>query len=294
MRDHMSVTNIDDKLIGIELVPESVQEEAIKAEPVEKEPITLVNEEKPSSEITTETSEIKEPVNEEPSHDDYGQPIAKKDKVYTESEVQEMMRDRNSRGEFARQEAERIKQEAIREYEANLSAQKQNYNESNETGEDWEQQFESLVEQTLSKREQKIKEGQWQEQAQRQQAEFEIKFNQGASKYSDFEQVVMGKPLTPQMVVATRGMNDPAAFIYAAAKTQSAELGRIAQINDPYVQAVELGKLEERMRKAKVVHSNAPKPIDAVKGDVTDKQVRPKNVDDLLREQEAKIRNGRR
>ena len=67
------------------------------------------------------------------------------------------------------------------------------------------------------------------------------------------------------MVIATRGMQDPAAFIYAAAKTQAPELERISRIQDPISQVVELGRLEERMRKSRASVSQAPRPIDMMK-----------------------------
>lgn len=226
-----------------------------------------------------EAEESKAADKEDTVDDEYGTPVAKKERVYTESEVQQMMRDRNARGEFARQEAQRQQQQP----------QQQNV----EGNEDWEAQLESFVEQTLSKREQKLQEKQWQQQEQQAQANFEIKFNTGAAKYADFESVVMNKALTPQMVIATRGMSDPAAFIYAAAKTQAPELERISKISDPYAQAVEIGKLDERMKKSRASTSSAPKPIAGVKGDVLSK-VKPQSIDDILRAEDAKrLKNGR-
>lgn len=225
----------------------------------------------------TSTTEPVEPVNEygvEPEQtettdsasdvDDYGNPVEKKERVYTEAEVQAMIR-------------KRIKEK----HEPQQPVQQQPQYEST-TDDNWEHQLESFVEQTLSKREQKLQEERWKAQEQENQANFEIKFNTGASKYKDFEQVVMGKPLTPQMVLATRGMNDPAAFIYAAAKTQSSELDRISKIPDAMVQAVELGKLEERMKKSRPVNSQAPKPIANIKGDMVEAKQKPKSIDDIL------------
>jgi hypothetical protein len=113
------------------------------------------------------------------------------------------------------------------------------------------------------------------------------------AKYQDFEQVVMGKPLTPQMVIATRGMSDPAAFIYAAAKTQAPELDRISKIGDPYAQAIELGRLEERMRKARSTVSKAPRPIEAPKGDVSEKVQRTWSIDEKLRHAESESKKER-
>ncbi len=273
----MSVTNIDGLLNQVDLTPDSLQGEVPELTHAEEGTIPVKNIET-SSENNNSNSD-----NKELTEDDYGQPIAKKERVYTESEVQQMMRDRNARGEFARQEALK-QQEAQPIQSANNDAQEG----------DWEQQLESFVEQTLTKREQKLQEQQWRQQQEQAQAEFEVKFNSGAAKYPDFEQVVVGKSLTPQMVIATRGMADPAAFIYAAAKTQSTELERISKIPDAFAQAVELGKLEERMRKVKAASSGAPKPIDSIKGDAVERRNVPKSVDDILREEAAARSKGRR
>ena len=209
--------------------------------------------------------QLTEPQEPEVEVNDYGIEVSKKpEKTYTQAEVNEMIRERLSRGKFAEQQQQQ-------QYTPQQQQAAQDFQHDPNSTDSWEVQLESFIENSIAKRENRIKEQQWQQQAQQQQAEFEIKFNNGASKYSDFEQVVQGKPLTPQMVMATRGMSDPASFIYAAAKSQEAELGRIAQISDPMVQAVELGKLEERMRKSRPLSSRSPKPISNSVGDVAEK-----------------------
>lgn len=211
--------------------------------------------------------------------DEYGTELAKPEKVYTKAEVEAMIRDRVSRmkqGDFAAPQPPQAEVTQSQPIEG-----------------DWEAQLESFIDQTLSKREQKIQEQRWQEQVQEVQAQFEIKFNEGVAKYPDFEQVVAGKPLSPQMVLATRGMNDPAAFIYAAAKTQAKELERISSIGDPMTQAVEMGQLAERMRKARSNVSQAPRPIDTPKGDVSEKVERTRNIDDQIQLEEKRLRKER-
>lgn len=231
-----------------------------------------------SSDVSRETinTESEQEVSEAPEVDEYGTEIAKPEKVYTKAEVEAMIRDRVAR----------MKQT---DFPQQQQVQQQ---EPQQPDGDWAA-LESFIDHTLTKREQKLAEQQWQRQAQEQQAQFEIKFNEGVAKYSDFEQVVQGKPLTPQMVLATRGMNDPAAFIYAAAKTQAKELERIATISDPMVQAVEMGQLAERMRKARSNVSQAPRPIDAPKGDVVEKVERTRNIDDTIRIEEQRLRKER-
>jgi hypothetical protein len=132
-----------------------------------------------------------------------------------------------------------------------------------------------------------------QEREMRAFGEFQTKFNASASKYKYFEDVVTKAAFTPEMVIASRGMADPAAFIYAAAKTQGKEIERISQIQDRMVQAVELGKLEERMRRTRQA-TNAPRPLDTPRGDVTEKATKPRNIDDLIRLEDARRLKGRR
>lgn len=304
----MKTKNIDSLLANVDLTPDSLQG---RPERIEVKPEHLSSEDLPLSssaseadakeipsesvadgEKTTSPTEVKASQEESPSIDDYGQPITKAEKTYTQEEVEKMMRDRNSRGEFAKQEITKAIQEALAQQGLSLN-QSQAPQEEGEP--DWQYELKTLVKETFKEitKEQQI--AQMEEIRRQQQAEFEIKFNTSAAKYPDFEQVVVGKPLTPEMVFATRGMSDPAAFLYAAAKTQPQELERISKIHDRFVQAVELGKLEERMRRSKVSHSSAPKPIDMVKGDMGDKDVRRRSVDDILREEESKrIRERRR
>lgn len=216
-------------------------------------------------------------------HDEYGTPITAEkpaERIYTEAEVNAIVRDRLSRGKFADQQPQQPPQQ---QHQAQQGDQFQ-YND--QSGESWEVQLERFVEATLTKRESRVQEENWRMQEQHRQAEFEIKFNSGAAKYADFERVVTGKSLTPDMVIATRGMDNPAAFIYAAAKTQPQELDRISRINDPYTQAVEMGRLEERMRKSRQQVSSAPKPFTAPQGESRTDKPKPRGVDDILLHQE--------
>jgi hypothetical protein len=161
--------------------------------------------------------------------------------------------------------------------------------ENGESGDEWAQQLEQFILQTTERREQARAEQEWQAQARAEQAAFESKFNNSAARYKDFEQVVTGKPLTPQMVIATRGMDDPAAFIYAAAKTQAPELDRISRIQDPMSQAIELGRLEERMRKARTPVTNTHKPVKVVGSDVSEKVKGKRDIDSLVQEDERRV-----
>lgn len=273
-----NLNNIDSLLV------ETFNEEApsfLSADPQElthddPEPKTTGDSEPDVSRETINTEDAQE-VTDAPEVDEYGTEIAKPEKVYTKAEVEAMIRDRVSRmkqGDFTQQPAAQPEAQPIVEG-------------------DWEAQLESFIDHTLSKREQKLAEQRWQQKANEAQAQFEVKFNDGVAKYPDFEQVVYGKALTPEMVLATRGMNDPAAFIYAAAKTQGKELERIAAIGDTMVQAVEMGQLAERMRKSRSQVSQAPRPIEAPKGDISEKVERTHNIDDKIQMEEQRLRKER-
>lgn len=248
-----------------ELTHDDHEDASAQAEPTDVSRETINNE---SSEEVTNAPEV----------DEYGSEITKAEKVYTKAEVEAMIRDR-----VARMKQSDFPQQAAAQPEPQSQAVEG----------DWEAQLESFIDHTLSKREQKIQEQQWQQKAQEAQAQFEIKFNDGVAKYPDFETVVYGKALTPEMVLATRGMSDPAAFIYAAAKTQGKELERIAAIGDTMVQAVEMGQLAERMRKARSQVSQAPRPIEAPKGDISEKVERTRNIDDQIQREEQRLRKER-
>jgi hypothetical protein len=218
------------------------EEKAEEAEPQDQEEKAEGNEE-PSGEASEKEDEV----------DDYGTKVGKK-KLYTEDEVQRMIRDRLSRGRNAPAPT------------AEVQAAAKEFTPDEASPDSWETQLEDFIETTISKREQKAKETQWQEHERTQQIEFEEKFTSRMAKYKDFEAVVANKPITNAMMMATRSMEDPAAFIYAAAKNHAKDLDRIAKIQDPLAQGVEIGRLEERMKKSRNLPSS-PKPAKVISGD---------------------------
>jgi hypothetical protein len=192
--------------------------------------------------------------------DEYGNPV-EKPKTYTEEEVQRMIRDRLSRGKHAEQPTQQQVQKDVEGFKADPNSE-----------DAWEVQLEQFIEKTIDKRQQKQTEAQWKQQEAQKQVEFETKFTSGMGKYQDFHQVVSGKPITDAMMMATRGMENPAAFIYAACKLKPGEIARIAAIADPSEQMVDIGRLDAQMRKEHAKVSAAPKPVQAVKGDMPVKQ----------------------
>lgn len=225
----------------------------------------------------------------EPSdYDDYGNAKAKA-RTYTESEVNERInkavRERMARFDKNNQvgtQQQQMQQQVSQDF---------NYNPEGEGN--WQQQLESFVEQTFNKiSHRQINEATQRREAQA-QAEFEDKFTQGMDKFGDFREVVGMQPITDPMTLALRGLSDPASFIYAASKNHSKELQRISQIPDHLAQIVEMGKLEERMRKNSP-GTKAPRPISPSKEDasirVNTKKDGEPSIEDLIAKSDAKRR----
>jgi hypothetical protein len=251
-----------------------------KEEFLAKQNDTLQSDEQ-TSDLSDEIATDKAQVSQET--DEYGNKVPKS-KVYTEEEVQAMIRKRLKLHHEEKQQQP--------QYQPQQQQQVEGFEHDSNNEQPWEVQLENHIKQTVQKLETEKQQHAWQAEQQRAQAEFESRFTNGMSKYSDFTDVVSGKPITNGIMMAARSMADPAAFIYAAAKQQPAELERISKITDPYVLAAEVGRLEERMKKARNV-SKAPKPPTKTKGDVADKGFVKANIDDLIRH-DAKRKLGRR
>lgn len=269
----MPLTNVDGLLTnveaGVEVAPREIApvvNETPDDSSNNNDYSTGTNEEVVSSEQLTET-----PADD--SVDDYGNPKPES-KMYTEEEVNERInkaiRDRLQRGNNQQQQQP-------------VQAAQQDFKYDESSDQSWEAQLETFVERTLEKVGQKQQAKALENKEAAIQAEFETKIHSGMSKFSDFVEVVGSKPITDAMTIATRSMKDPAAFLYAAAKTQAAELERISKIPDAYAQIAEIGRLEERMRKTKNA-TNAPKPLNKTAGDMSDKAANRSNVDDKIRQ----------
>lgn len=239
-------------------------------------------EDKPSDDKSRDDKEDDNSHEEET--DDYGNKVPK-GKVYTEEQVQAMIRKRLKLSQEEKQQPQQ------QQYQP-PAQQAEGFEHDPNNEQPWEIQLENHIKQTVQKLETEKQQVAWQAEQQRAQAEFEHRFSGGMAKYSDFQEVVQGKPITNGIMMAARSMADPAAFIYAASKQQPAELERISKITDPYVLAAEVGRLEERMKKARTI-SKAPKPPTKTKGDIADKGVIKQNLDDLIR-MDAKRKLGRK
>lgn len=252
-------------------------------------PVSEDHEDTPGEEPEAKAEPEDEPESE---LDDYGNDKPKA-KTYTEDEVNERInkavRDRLARMERNQQpSADQAKQ-----------AEQAGFEYDPDSSKDWQQQLEQFVEQTVTKMTSKKQQAEQNAREEQAHAEFEVKFHQSMSKFPDFRDVVSSQPITDAMTVATRAMKDPAAFLYAASKRHGAELQRIANIPDNYTQMVEMGRLEERMKKAKAT-TQAPKPVSKSRDNAampaSEKNKQP-TIEDLIAAADAKrlsIRNNRR
>ena len=227
-----------------------------------------------SSEYESEKAQDKEDkaseTHEAADVDEYGSEIAKP-KMYTEMEVNAMIRDRLSRGRNSDQPTNQQVKEAAKDFVADPNSE-----------ETWEDQLGSFIDSRLDSRERKVTERQWQEQQQQVQADFEVKFSTGMNRHKDFAGVVGGKPITDSMMLAVRNMENPASFMYAACKLHPKEVERISRLPDAFQQAAEIGRLEERMKKTRGV-TTASKPLTTAKGDFSDTKSNSRpSIDQLI------------
>jgi len=188
--------------------------------------------------------------------------------------------------------------DALRQQLANQGASQQvqqaakDFEYDPDAGGDWQQQLASFVKQTVNSMTRDQQEAQSRQQEAQAQAEFETKFRDGMNNFDDFRDVMTSLPfeISNPMTLATRAMENPAAFLYAAAKRNPGELERISKIRDPYVQMTEMGRLEERMRRNKPT-TKAPRPLGRTQEDATTNAPKKKsdpNGDDLLARADAK------
>lgn len=311
----MSLNNVDDLLIKVqnnEPVLPVIGSKAPENEPIDTEVVKVDAPEAESEEKLThleqfrkdkedylakidgdnadnlqKTSEDSNKSAESNETDDYGNKVPKS-KVYTEEEVQAMIRKRLKLHHEERQ----VPQQQPYQPPVQQQQPSEDFQHDQNSELPWEVQLDNHIEKAFEKIETKKQTRAWEAEQQRAQADFESKFTNGMAKYADFTDVVAGKPITNGIMMAARSMADPAAFIYAAAKQQPKELERIAAITDPYVLAAEVGRLEERMKKARNV-SKAPPPPSKTRGDIADKGFTKVSLDDLIR-QDAKRKLSRR
>lgn len=235
----------------------SSTEESNSSEDLDSTSSSLPETEHTDQEKEVEKNTENQDKSQDHSIDEYGNPVEKK-RLYTEEEMQQRIKERLSR---------------VKNYKQVSSQEEPKYKENTSeepSEENWMDQLKNVVRSTIEEENTRIAEEQWRAKELIKQMEFEEKFGYGKSKYDDFNKVVAGKPITDTMLMATRNLENPAAFIYAVSKLHPQELDRISR-EDPYTQAVEIGRLHEKMVKARKTVSNSPVPIETPKGDIGQK-----------------------
>ena len=283
-------SNIDDVLAESMMVPSKT----IENEPVyDESPDTIEVEEpiedKKPFEYGYENNEIKneapEEIKQDENEDEYG------NKAETNNDVirERLARQAESMNRKHQQEIDDLKRQLMINQNPQIQQAVQDFQHDPNASGDWQTQLAQFVKQTVNNMSYEQQQQHERQHEAHIQAEFETKFHQGMSKFGDYVDVVSAQPITDAMTIATRGMKDPAAFLYAASKRTPEELQRISKIPDQYTQMVEMGRLEERLRQVKP-GTKTPKPLSHVQGDrtVEHKVKRELGIDDLLRQADAK------
>lgn len=281
MTETVKKSSIDDLLAGEKTTtqPHTPESDALAIENVPLEEDILEKASLPVEPPQEDAPELEEAVSNE--IDEYGNEV-EPSKTYSEAEVNERI-NQAVRDRLARLERNQGQQQAAQQ------ATKEGFQYNEQSNDSWEVQLEKFVEATVNKLGQKQAQQMRQEAEAKAQFEFEDKFKSGMSRFPDFIEVVGKQPFTDPMVIATRGMKDPSAFMYAASKQAAAEIQRISKIGDEYAQMVEMGKLEERLKKNKAA-SSAPKPVSRIKEDVAvaHKDDKTPSIEDLIARSDAK------
>lgn len=231
-------------------------------------------------EKATQQSKPDQETAEDDGFDEYGNEKPKKSsKTYSEEEVNERI-NQAVRERFARMEKNNPN---ARPQTTPQGVPQQPNTQQPQNPEDWQAQLKDFIWQAQEEKQREEMTRVQQQKEQQAIVEFESKFHEGMGKFQDFRDVVGTQPFSDAMVMATRAMKDPASFMYAAAKRHATEIQRIAQIPDAYAQMVEIGRLEERMKKTQS-STKAPRPVRPTREDATlsDPEPRPKSFDDIL------------
>lgn len=285
-------TNIDDLISGYKVpevteVKQSTSDDDADDQPTET---STLNKEQDHGEETNEKVGKERNANEEEKEvkdsggskdssefDEYGNEIAK-ERLYTRDELNQIIRDRLKRGEHSQQHSN-IQQQATNQQ---VQQAAEGFTQDPNSNDSWEVQLDRYIDKRLEARENKAKNEEWQVKEHAKQMEFQEKFSSGMERYKDFREVAGKTPITDSMLLATRDMKDPAAFIYAASKMHPEEVKRIASLPDPYQQAAEIGRLEERMRKSRNVTQAAAPLKQTGASDVSAKSQPKQSIDHLI------------
>jgi hypothetical protein len=222
----------------------------------------------PEAEVTA--TPVEAPVSGEKTPDDKAQPVEKK---FSQEEVDEIVSKRLAREERKR-ERERVAADAARvvapvKTEAPVKPQPEAF----KTTEDYieavaEWKAEQTVSAKLEAREKAAKEAASRQVAESVSTEFQERAAKVVAQLPDFEEVAFNPrlPITEHMANTIHELERGPELIYHLGKNP-AEALRIAKLS-PYLQAIELGRLEAKLPEVKPVKkpSSAPEPIVPVTG----------------------------
>lgn len=293
----MEISNIDDLLMG----GKTATQPATPEHQYEPEEIEEVEPQESEGNFDYDTGD-----EESESHEEDTQELDKSSEEETESHEDEYGNKTEQLSKSMQKRLERQAESLRRKHEAEIAALRQQLAQQgasqqvqqaakdfqydpNDEG-TWQQQLAAFVKETVSQMQQEDRRAAQQQEERAAHEEFSKKFTQGMDRFDDFREVVAHQPIDDAMTLALRGMQDPAAFIYAASKRAPQELERISKLRDPYARMVEMGKLEERMRKNKPT-TKAPKPLGRTKDDghmPTPKAKKEETIEDLIAKSEAK------
>lgn len=316
-----NISSIDDLLMGVGNSQQAATPEhkdKLQKQEEEKAPIEEMEPDVPEYDDTDDSSTESDKSDDDSDEsdvdtDDEGEKAPEKkadssddDEGYDEDEygnkkerMSKGMKDRLDRKEKQHQreiEQREMELQQLRQQLANQGANSQvqqaaadfKYDPNDEAS--WQQQLTDFVKHTVKNMHTEDQQKERATQEQHAERQFHEKFQKGMERFSDFREVVGKLPMHNDMTMALRGMSDPTAFIYAAGKRQPGEIERISKLSDPYARMVEMGKLEERMRRNKPT-TKTPRPLGRTKEDATTK-VQPKQKDtsgdDLLAKADAK------
>ncbi len=305
----MSISNIDDLLMGVGNSQQATTPEHKDKE--EKAPIEEIEPELPEYDDTDETAPATDGNDDDTDESENDTDVKENKTESSDDEVEEDeygnkkermskgMKDRLDRKEKQHQreiEQRDLELQQLRQQLSSTGASKEvqqavkdfKFDPNEEVT--WEQQLSDFVKHTVSNIDSDKKQKEREIQEQTVQREFQQKFTKGMDRFGDFREVVGSQPIDDAMTLSLRAMADPSAFIYAASKRHPQEIERISKLPDPYARMVEMGKLEERMRRNKPT-TKAPRPLGRTREDATTK-VQPKQKDtsgdDLLAKADAK------
>ena len=299
----MSISNIDELLMGGNSSQQPMSPEEKIYNESEPEPIEEMEPETPdydeSEEEHTKDSELEDDYDDD-EEDDHARDNEQEDEYGNKKErMPKGMKERFDRRDRKHQQEVAQRDREIAELRAQLASQgassqvqkaARDFEYDPHAAGDWRQQLAQFVRQEFSSMTREEQENQRRYQEEKAQAEFREKFQAGMNRFDDFIEVVEAQPIDSEMAIALRAMADPTAFIYAAAKRHPQELERISKLRDPYARIVEMGKLEERMRKNKPT-TKAPRPLGRTPEDATTKapaKQKDTSGDDLLAKADAK------